>query len=549
MSGIEIAAVAPMKLQRSPTTVIARLSARKAVRSGLLWGAIFGVSIASAAISYASIYKTQAERNALAATYGSNNATSALFGPAPGLQTVAGFTVFKVSMMLMILGAVWGLLTSTKMLRGEEEMGRWELLLAGQVTPKRALTQVLAGLSLGMVTFWALTAAITVATGTSAKIDIAPGPALFFALAEVSAAAIFLAVGALTSQLGATRRQAAAYATLILGVSYAIRMLADAGLGVHFLVWLSPLGWVEELRPLTNPAPLALVPIALSIAILAFLARYLAGRRDVGAAIVAERDASPPRLGLLMSPLGLSTRISRSVATGWWVAIAVTGLLYGMIAKSAGATVSGASMKEVLSKLGATGSGVTAILGVCFLIMAVMVGFAAAGQMTSVRSEEASGRLENLLVRPVSRSRWLSGRLLVAMATIFVAAMLAGIFAWAGAATQDSGLGFKTALDAGLNITFPALAIIGIGTLALGVAPRSLSTVVYIVLGWSLLVEIVGGIGAVSHWVLDTSLFHQMASTPAVAPNWQANLVMGAVGILTATAGGIAFRHRDLAGE
>ena len=49
-------------------------------------------------------------------------------------EDLAGFTVFKIAMTLMILGAVWGLLTSTRLLRGEEDTGRWELLLAGQTT-------------------------------------------------------------------------------------------------------------------------------------------------------------------------------------------------------------------------------------------------------------------------------------------------------------------------------------------------------------------------------------------------------------------------------
>ncbi len=131
---------------RSPRTVVAGQTARKAVRSGIIWGYIFGIAIASSAISYTTIYKTQAQRNALATAYGSNKATSALFGPAPGLQTVAGFTVFKISMTLMILGAVWGLLTSTRLLRGEEDGGRWELLLTGQTTRRGAVVQAFAGL-------------------------------------------------------------------------------------------------------------------------------------------------------------------------------------------------------------------------------------------------------------------------------------------------------------------------------------------------------------------------------------------------------------------
>ena len=76
-----------------------------------------------------------------------------------------------------------------------------------------------------------------------------------------------------------------------------------------------------------------------------------------------------------------------------------------------------------------------------------------------------------------------------------------------------------------------------------------MSIVVYVVLGWSLLIVIVGGIGAVSHWVLDTSVFHQMASAPAVSPHWEANGVMAAVGVAAALLGGLAFRRRDLQGE
>jgi ABC-2 type transport system permease protein len=76
-----------------------------------------------------------------------------------------------------------------------------------------------------------------------------------------------------------------------------------------------------------------------------------------------------------------------------------------------------------------------------------------------------------------------------------------------------------------------------------------MSLVVYVLLGWSLLIVIVGGIGAVSHWVLDTSVFHQMASAPAVSPHWEANGVMTAIGVAGALLGGFAFRRRDLQGE
>jgi ABC-2 type transport system permease protein len=137
----------------------------------------------------------------------------------------------------------------------------------------------------------------------------------------------------------------------------------------------------------------------------------------------------------------------------------------------------------------------------------------------------------------------------VALGVLIVAGLVAGVSAWLGAATQHSGLSIVTLLAAGINLVPPSLVILGVGLLAFGIRPRLTSWVVYGLLGWSLLLVIVGGIGAVGHWVLDTSVFHQMASAPAVAPHWEADAIMAAIGIGSALVGGWAFRRRDVQGE
>ena len=237
----------------------------------------------------------------------------------------------------------------------------------------------------------------------------------------------------------------------------------------------------------------------------------------------------------------------RGTVIGWWVAIAASALLYGVIAKSAGATISG-SVEEVFSKLGAAGTGADAVLGVCFLIEAVLIAFVAAGQVTAARSEESDGMLDHFLTRPISRPSWLGGRLLVAIVVLLLSGAGAGIFAWFGAATQHSGLRLTTLVVAGVNLVPPAIVVAGLGVLAFGVLPRTTSVVVYGVLVWSLLLVIVGGIGTINHWVLDTSVFHQMSSAPAVPPNWRANGIMTVFGLSAAFVGGLAFNRRDLQG-
>ena len=68
-------------------------------------------------------------------------------------------------------------------------------------------------------------------------------------------------------------------------------------------------------------------------------------------------------------------------------------------------------------------------------------------------------------------------------------------------------------------------------------------------LAWSLLVEVVGGAVNLNHWILDTSIFHQMTAAPAVAPNWVTGSALVAVGAASVLVGGVLFTCRDLAGE
>ena len=50
-----------------------------------------------------------------------------------------------------------------------------------------------------------------------------------------------------------------------------------------------------------------------------------------------------------------------------------------------------------------------------------------------------------------------------------------------------------------------------------------------------------------SHWLLDTSVFHHIASAPAVPVDWWADGILVAAALTCATAGSAAFAHRDLA--
>ncbi len=535
--------------QLRPRTVVTRETMRRSLRSGLLWGVVFGVYVALQAYGYASAYKTAAQRETLARSFSSGGLT-ALMGPGHQLQNVAGYTAWKSLAVLTIIGAVWGMLTATKLLRGEEDAGRWELLLSGQTTPRRATAQALLALSAALAAMFAVTAVITVAVGRGSTTDWPVGSALFFAVSVVCGAAMFLAAGALASQLATTRRQAASFTGGLFGVCFAIRAVADAARGVGWLRWASPLGWVETLQPFANPRPLALLPIAALTVFLSWLAIQLAGRRDIGTGTLRDRADGRANVRLLTGPIGLTVRLVRPSVIGWLTAVAAEALLIGSVTKQAVKSLQDTSgAGQALIRLGGSGAQAKSYLAISFLIVAVLVMAVATGQITAARHEESSGHLDHFLVRPVSRTTWLAGKLVVAVAVVIGSGLTAGVFSWLGTAANQTGISVTSLLGAGLNTIPPALCLVGIGTLTLGLWPRAASAVMYAVIAWSFLVELLAGIVGSSRWLLDTSLLHQMTAAPARAPDLTSAAVLVAVGALAAVTGGVALSRRDLAGD
>ena len=192
-----------LKKFRSPRTVIARFIARRSLCSAVLWGYVFGAYVASKTVGYAKAYPTAEARAKIAHNFGSSSGLDALLGVPHHLETITGYAAWVSLGVVTIIGAIWALLLATKYFRGEEDSGRSEILLAGQTTAPRAAGNILLGLGASFLTLYAVTAVVFVVIGQLHSIGFGVGSALFFALASVSGAALFLAIGAFTSQLDA----------------------------------------------------------------------------------------------------------------------------------------------------------------------------------------------------------------------------------------------------------------------------------------------------------------------------------------------------------
>ncbi|NNN13429.1 MAG: ABC transporter permease subunit [Acidimicrobiaceae bacterium] len=532
---------------RHPSTIIARQVGREAVRSGLLWGLAFGVFIVLQTSAYTSQYKTPVARAGLARAYGTNLGLNALLGQAKAINTVGGWVEWRFLGILSILGSVWGLLTSSRLLRGEEGAGRFDLLLVGQTTRGRATIQSLTGLAVGVMAMFVPILVGTIIVGHGASVGLHLGQSLALSAALISGSVMFLTIGSLTSQLVRTRERAAAFAGTLFAVAFALRMVADTVAGAHWLIWLSPLGWIEESHPLTGH-DLSPLWIVLDMTIITSVATWrLAQIRDVGAAVFSGSDTSAPHLRLLGNPVTLAIRLARSTIGGWLLSVAAFVILIGATAESATADRSGSSgIGQALGRLGAYGSSVADYLGLTMLMVALIVAMIAATQMTAIRREEADGHLEVLLVRPLRRSSWLAGRVALSVLILVVTGVVGGLGTWIGAASQNAGISLGALILAGFNVVPPAIVLLGLGAMTYGLWPRKTGVVVYGYLAWSFLIEMAGGLRKVSHWLLNSSVFFHMTPAPATNPNWTSATIMiglGAVGIFF---GGFSFLRRDL---
>jgi ABC-2 type transport system permease protein len=516
------------------------LTLRRALRTCIGWGLVFGLTVITNVTGFRGAYPTAASRQTLARTLGHNAGLEALLGTTRRLDTIAGFTGWRTLGIAVFLGSVVGLFMATRLLRAEEEAGRWELVVAGPTTRRRATLRALGALGVGLGAMWLVTAAL-------AMTEFPVGSSLFFAAALISPVALFTAAGALTSQLADTRRRASSLGGIVFGVFYALRLVADSGAGVAWLRWATPLGWIEELRPLVGSHPLPFLPLGLFAAACVIVSVRLADRRDVGAGALPSADVSAPHTGLLTGPLGLDARLVRPAALGWAAGLAALGWLVGVIAKSSGeATTGSKAFTDAMARLGGRNVGAATYIGLSYLVIMVILSVVAAGQVGAVREEEASGRLERFIVGPVGRERWLSARVLVGFILVVLLGCVAGTATWVGTASQGSGIGFGTLLQAGLNAAPPALFVLGLGTFLFGLAPRVARPIAYAVVAWSFLVELLGSLVKANRWLLDLSLFHHIAPAPASDPIWRTAIVIVLLSCGAVAAGVWAFRRRDL---
>src|SRR5580765_4637438 len=110
---------------------VAKRAFRPVVIGAAVCAVVFGGTAAASALSYVTTFTSEISRQQLAATTSSDRGLAVLLGPVSSVDTVGGYTVYKGFVFITAIGAIWALFAANRLLRGEEDAGRWQLVLAG----------------------------------------------------------------------------------------------------------------------------------------------------------------------------------------------------------------------------------------------------------------------------------------------------------------------------------------------------------------------------------------------------------------------------------
>jgi ABC-2 type transport system permease protein len=532
----------------SSTRAPAALTWRLVRRGTIAWSAVGVVSLVAGASVYRTAYATPAARALFAASFGSSRGLDALYGPADRLDTVGGFLWWRYSATLAVVAGLWGVLATTRVLRGDEDQGRAELLLTGEWPPVRLLRTQLAVL-LGSVAGIGLTTALACVTS-----GLGPGVSAAYGAAVFLGGALFVSLAALVSQLVDTRRRAVGLTGSVLAAAYLVRALADGAPDLRWAAWCSPLGWVSRIAPFAESAGASrIVAAALLVAVTAGAsagALQLRQHRDVGAGLLAgDRGSTHQRR---MASLGALDRVlGRAGLIGWCVGTAAAGLVLGFIAADiARAVADNASLDEQTASLtGRSLASVRGFVGLSFGLVAVIAALYAGAQVVTARRGEADGTLTNLLTNGVSRRRWYLTRIAGAATTVVVLVMVAALSMWAGVRLSGSPLSLIDGLLGGLNTLPVAATFLGASALCLGLAPRGVAGVAYGSVAAAYTLLLVTSLGHAPRWIIDLSPFSHLSPVPAAPANRWAGVVMVAIGLAAVALGTAGFERRDIAGD
>jgi ABC-2 type transport system permease protein len=486
------------------------------------------------------------------------------------IQTPEGFITFRwMGALLPLILSIWPILAGARLLRGEEERGTMDVLLASPQLRARLLLSKLAALVIALLLI-AVLFAFGIVVGEArlgGHVDLVR--ALLAGLNLGLLAFFFGMVALLFSQLTISRGAAAGGASGLLLLALLLDITGRL-IKSSWLQYLSPFYYYNLNRPLIPSFPDqpagALLLVGLSL-LCAGASLVLFARRDIGRAAFSRlwwqgkqanghqeviRSLSRAERSLSTRTVSLHTLSQEGWSAFWWLLGLVIFCVYCLILalniqQAFYKLVQETPLLQQLFFDTPTNTN-TALLGTfLFTFMPALVVIFALTLALKWSSDLENGRLELMLSTPNSRARILLERFGVSFLLILLAPVLTWLCILVGAQLGHMNVDQGRILAASFNMLPMALLTMGLVYALAGrlrhAALLGLLTA-YLVLAY--LEETLEGAIQMPSWLMSLSIFHLYGNPIFLGVNWGNFLGMTGVAIVLLVIGLIQFRSMDI---
>jgi len=473
-----------------------------------------------------------------------NPAVAALYGRVANLDNGGVFVVWKMGAFMLLMVAVWAALLATRLTRGHEDNGSWDVLVIGRRNRTSVLATTTWVLATGVVMV-ALAAWLVLVAGAQ---DV--GGSTYFALGVVATGWSGAAVGLLCSQFVAPRRAASQAAIAVIVGAFFLRMIADSTVSTLWLRDVTFFGWVEKIGAFEHADLMAVVPALAGPLIVAGVVLLLQGRRDVGGALWHHRDTAAATTFLLGSAWTFAWRERSSVWRWWAGGLALFGAILGYLTHALVALArTDPGYVALLNRFG-YGAMVTGVGFVALTTASISVAFTylVFTWIASAASDEVKGRLDVALATGPRRLTWMASVVATALLAVIVVASATTFAMWLGIRLSGTPMSWWTVVRAVASSLGLIPFTVGLAIWLVGRTPRFSFAVGSVFILVAYVVQALGPILKWPNWTLAVDPFHYLRAVP-VQPIDVAGLAwVSLVGLVVGVLGLRRYARRDVVG-
>ena len=484
------------------------------------------------------------------------------------MNTPEGYITFRyMATTLPLLLSIWPILAGARLVRGEEERGTMDVLLATSQARTRLLLEKVGALAIALLVI-AVLFALGVVAGEAAlgggHVDFVR--ALLAGLNLSLLAFFFGMVALLFSQLTASRRAAAGWASGLL-ILFVLLEMAGRELSGIWVQYLSPLYYYNLNRPLLAGFPdqplAALVPLGLTVlclvgSVILFARRdigrpsFESQRERAGGTQSAIRSLSRAERQVSTRAVGLQTLFAEGWGSFWW--------LFGIVVFCAALLFVTPGIQKAFNQAvqqtpwlvkylfdTPTDTNAAMIGTIVFAFVPALVVILALTLALKWSSDLENGRLELVFSTPQSRPRVLLESFGANLLVVLLATVLTWLALTIGAQFINLNVDQGRLLAASFAMLPPALITMGLvyalaGRLRYGAVLGIVTA--YLVLSY--LQELLEGNIQFPGWLMSLSIFHLYGNPIFLGMNWTNFLGMAGVGIALLVIGLVQFRFVDI---